>query len=178
MRFSAMRGFTLIEMMISVAVLIVLVAIAAPSFNNFFDKYRVKRAADTFSSFLINSKSEAIKRNQTVRTVITGSGATWCAGMTVNDTCDCSSTGTSACKIDGADRVISSASFKGVELNGPATAYAFEFKSQRGTLTDNETVELESAAGLELNVVVSRVGRIKLCSPSGSGNLGGYPVCP
>lgn len=176
MRFSAMRGFTLIEMMISVAVLIVLVAIVAPSFNNFFDKYRVKRAADTFSSFLINAKSEAIKRNKSVSTVITGNGATWCAGMTENATCNCSTA--NACQIDGVDRVISSTAYKGVKLLGPTTTTAphvFEFKTQRGTVVGNNSVQLESAAGLKLNVVVSLVGRIKLCSPSGS--VSGYPSC-
>lgn len=175
MRFPVMRGFTLVEMMIAVAIFAILAMIAVPSFNTFFDKYRVKRAADTVSAFLINAKSESIKRNQTVRTVITGSGATWCAGVTVDDTCDCTSTGASACKIDGADRVISSATFKGVKLLGPATTHAFQFQPQRGTVVGNETVNLESADGLKLNVVVSPIGRIRLCSPSGS--LGGYPVC-
>lgn len=176
MRLLYTRGFTLIEMMVTVAILAILVSIAAPSFNNFFDKYRVKRAAETLSAFLVNAKSEALKRNKNVRTVITGSGTTWCAGMTENSTCDCSTA--SACQIDGADRVINSTSFKGVQLLEPATTHAFEFKTQRGTVTGFETVELESANGSKLNVVVSMVGRIRLCSPSGTGNLGGYTVCP
>ena len=170
------RGFTLIEMMVTVAVLAILTAIAVPSFNSFFDSYRVKRSADTFSAFLVNAKSEALKRNQTVRTVITGSGQTWCAGMTTKDTCNCSTAGD--CQIDSADRVINSASFQGVKLNGPDTGHAFEFKTQRGTVDGAETVKLESATGSKVNVVVGPVGRIKICSPSGTGNMGGYPVCP
>ena len=173
MRYPVMRGFTLVELMIAVAVLAILMAIVAPSFNNFFDKYRVKRAADTFSSFLINSKSEAIKRNKSVRTVITGTGATWCAGMTENATCNCSTDG--ACQIDGADRVISSTAFKGVKLLGPDSPHVFEFKTNRGTVAGNDSVQLESAAGLKLNVVVSWIGRIRLCSPGGS--ISGYPSC-
>lgn len=177
MRYPVMRGFTLVELMIAVAVLAILMAIAAPSFNNFFDKYRVKRAADTFSSFLINSKSEAIKRNKSVSAVITGTGATWCVGMTEAATCNCSTDG--ACRIDGVDRVISSTAFKGVQLLGPATAstpHVFEFKTNRGTVAGtNNSVQLESAAGLKLNVVVSQFGRIRLCSPGGS--ISGYPSC-
>lgn len=169
------KGFTLVELMVTISIAGILLAIAAPSFNHFFDKYRVKRAADTFSSFLINAKSEAIKRNKSVSTVITGSGGTWCAGMTENATCDCSPSSSSACQIDGVDRVISSTSFKGVKLNGPSSPHEFEFKTQRGTVTGNNSVQLESADGLKLNVVVSLVGRIRLCSPGGS--IGGYPVC-
>ena len=175
-RFLSTRGFTLIEMMVTVAVLAIIVSIAAPSFNGFFDRYRVKRAADTLSAFLINAKTEAIKRNKNVSTVITGSGTTWCAGMTENATCNC--TTASNCQIDDADRVINSTSFKGVKLLGPDSEHAFVFKTQRGTVTGNETVELESANGSKLNVVVSMVGRIKLCSPSGTGNMGGYTLCP
>jgi prepilin-type N-terminal cleavage/methylation domain-containing protein len=169
------KGFTLIEVMVAVAILAILVTLAAPSFNSFIDKYRVKRAADSISAFLVNTKSEAIKRNKTVRAVITGSGATWCAGMTEAATCNCS---TGPCQIDGVDRVISGASFKGVGLNGPDTGHVFEFKPQRGTVAGNETVELVSTNGLKVNVIVGTVGRVRLCSPSGSGNIGGYPVCP
>lgn len=171
----APKGFTLVEMMVAIAILGILVTIAAPSFNSFFDRYRVKRAGDTVSAFLINTKSEAIKRNKTVSAVITGSGATWCVGMTEASTCDCATAG--ACQIDGVDRAIRSTSFKGIELNGPDTAHAFQFKPLRGTVAGNETVELESEDGLKVNVVVGTFGRIRLCSPSGDGNIGGYPAC-
>ena len=98
--------------------------------------------------------------------------------MTTKDTCDCSTNG-SPCQLedDGANRVIKSTSFQGVELNGPDTGHAFEFKTQRGTVDGAETVKLESATGSKVNVVVGPVGRIKICSPSGTGNMGGYPVC-
>jgi hypothetical protein len=95
--------------------------------------------------------------------------------MTESATCGCSTVG--ACQIDGADRVIQSASFQGVDLNGPATGHVFEFRPLRGTVAGNETVELQSAKGLQVNVIVGTVGRVRLCSPSGSGNIGGYPVC-
>lgn len=170
------RGFTLVEMVVTIAVLGIILSIVAPSLNDFLDRYRVKRAADTFSAVLINAKSEAIKRNTIVRTVITGNGTTWCAGVTEADTCDCSLP--SDCKIDNAERVIKSASFTGVKLNGPATSHRFRFTPQRGTVIGNDTVELESASGSKVNVIVSPYGRIKLCSPSGAGNMGGYSVCP
>jgi len=176
MRSRSQKGFTLIEMMVAIAILAILVTLAAPSFNSFIDKYRVKRASDSISAFLVNAKSEAVKRNTEVRVVITGGGATWCAGITEAATCNCSTGG--ACQIDGADRVVQGASFKGVALNGPGTGHVFEFKPLRGTVAGNETVELASANGLKVNVVVGTVGRIRLCSPSGSGNIGGYPVCP
>ena len=179
MRFPAMRGFTLIELMISVTVLGVLLAIAAPSFNNFFDRYRVKRAADTFSSFLINTKSEAIKRNATVRVVFQtpDSGVTWCAGMTMATTCDCTVGSASPCQIDAVDRLVRGTDFRGILLNNPADNAMFSFTPLRGAVTSGN-VQVQSAGGLQIRVTVAGTGRIRLCSPSGSGNIGGYPVCP
>jgi prepilin-type N-terminal cleavage/methylation domain-containing protein len=175
MRARSQKGFTLIELMVAIAILGILVTLAAPSFNAFIDKYRVKRAADTVSAFLINAKSEAVKRNQPVTAVAGGGGGNWCVGMTEEATCDCLTAG--ACQIDGVDRVVQGASFKGVSLNGPDPGHAFEFKPLRGTVSGNDTVELQSVNGLQINVRVGTVGRVRLCSPSGSGNVGGYPVC-
>jgi type IV fimbrial biogenesis protein FimT len=172
MRRSSQQGFTLVELLLTVAVIAILAMMAAPSFNGFFDKFRVKRAAETVSAFLINAKSEAVKRNRTVNAVFTGSGATWCAGMTEAATCNCTTAG--ACQIDGVDRVISSASFKGVELDGLTSPHEFNFEPLLRNV-DNDTVELESAEGLKINVAVSRFGRIRLCSPGSS--VGGYPAC-
>src|SRR5512139_336346 len=167
------RGFTLIELMVAIAVLGILVTLAAPSFNGFIDKYRAKRAADTVSSFLINTKSEAVKRNRAVSAVLTGGGAAWCMGMTEASTCNCVTQG--ACLVGGVERVVRGESFKGVSLIGPATGHAFEFKPLRGTVGGNDTVEFVSANGLKVNVVVGTVGRRRVCARDGS--ITGYPAC-
>lgn len=168
----APKGFTLVEMMVAIAILGILVTIAAPSFNSFFDRYRVKRAADTVSAFLINTKSEAIKRNATVRTVFKSSSSGWCAGMTTAGTCDCTVAG--SCQIDGVDRLIRGSDFKGVTLTSPADGAMFSFTSLRGA-ANSGNAQVQSADGLQVRVVVAGTGRIRLCSPGGS--IGGYPVC-
>jgi prepilin-type N-terminal cleavage/methylation domain-containing protein len=182
MRLRMSRGFTLVELMITIAVAGILLALAAPSFNAFIDKYRAKRAADTLSAFLVNAKTEAIKRNMPMRVVFqsASSGATWCAGMiaapTSTETCDCSAT-PNTCQIDGADRFVRGADFKDIVLNSPADDALFTFTPQRGT-ANSGNAQVQSAGGLQVRVVVGGTGRIRLCSPSGSGNVGGYPVCP
>jgi prepilin-type N-terminal cleavage/methylation domain-containing protein len=175
------RGFTLVELMITIAVAAILASIAMPSFTAFIDKYRAKRAADTLSAFLVNTKTEAIKRNMPMRAVFQSAsgGATWCLGMiaapTSTETCDCSVT-PGTCKVDGVDRVVQSTDFDAIVLNSPADDALFTFTPQRGTVNSGNA-EIESAGGLQVRVVVTGTGRIRLCSPSGSGNLGGYPVC-
>lgn len=172
------KGFTLIEMMVAIAILAILVSLAAPSFNSFIDKYRVKRAADSISAFLINTKSEAIKRNTTVRAVFKTGG--WCVGMTTDATCDCTVANSCQLKLngvpDGAERVVRGSDYRGILLAATESAFAFTPLQGRADVAGN--AEVTSANGLKVRVVVKNTtGRIRLCSPSGAGNVGGYPVC-
>lgn len=172
------QGFTLIEMMTVIAILGILLALATPSFTAYFEKYRAKRAAETISAFLVNAKSEAIKRNAMVSTEfrVSGGGATWCLGMVAGTTCNCTAAG--SCQIDGVDRVVSSADYKGVLLDDPDNGYAFQFDPVRGSLVGTgETVEVVSAGGQQIHVVVSKQGRIRMCSPAAA-FMGGYAKCP
>jgi type IV fimbrial biogenesis protein FimT len=172
----APKGFTLVELLIAITVAGILMAIAAPSFNSFIDMYRVKRAGDTISAFLINTKSEAIKRNTTVRAVFQSadSGATWCVGMTTASTCDCMVA--NACQIDSADRVVRGSDYKDIVLTSPADGAMFSFSPLRGT-ANSGNAQVQSDNGSQVRVIVTGTGRIRLCSPSGSANLKGYAVC-
>lgn len=178
------RGFTLVELIIAMVVFGILVAIAVPSFTSLMDSIRVKRAADAISSFLTNAKSEAIKRNTTVTVVFqtSNSNATWCAGMATISDCDCTGAdATKLCRLDGVDRVLTgSASYKNMLLTNSAGTSAdgvdFSFSPRRGTV-DSGSVQVQSANGLQVRVVVSTTGRIRLCSPDGSGHVGGYATC-
>lgn len=177
--FRAVKGFTLIEMMTVIAIMGILLAIAAPSFTIYFEKYRTKRAGETLAAFLVNAKSESIKRNANVRVVFQSEsgGETWCAGMTTANTCDCATANSCQLQSDGVDRTVSSADFRGVILDDPEDGDMFTFTHQRGTV-NNDTIELESADnGYEMRVTVSSTGRIRLCSPNGSHYIGGYAEC-
>jgi len=55
-------GFTIIELMTTLGVLAVLVALAAPSFSAMLQRWRVREAAEALQSSLYYARSEAIKR--------------------------------------------------------------------------------------------------------------------
>ncbi|MEG0939801.1 MAG: GspH/FimT family pseudopilin [Comamonas sp.] len=59
-RFS--RGFTIIELMVTVAVLGVLAAIAAPSFQPLIERWQIRQVSEELQSTLYFARSEAIKR--------------------------------------------------------------------------------------------------------------------
>jgi len=75
------RGFTIIEMMTTLAVLAILATIAAPSLSNLVRDQRVKTATFDVYASLVFARSEAIKRNADID--VAPSGADWAAGWEV-----------------------------------------------------------------------------------------------
>ncbi|MCY1234905.1 hypothetical protein BKP43_55750 [Variovorax boronicumulans] len=60
------RGFTIIELMLSIAVLAVILMIATPNIDKWLDNTRIRNAAAALQDGLQRARTEAVNRNQNV----------------------------------------------------------------------------------------------------------------
>ncbi len=68
----------MIELMVVIAIVAVLAALAAPSFNPLIERWRVRQAVDALQSALYYTRSEAIKRGGNITIRKEPSGANGC----------------------------------------------------------------------------------------------------
>ena len=175
------HGFTLVELVVTLAVAAILATIAVPAFNNTLEYLRARRATETMVAAFYNAKSEAIKRNTFVRVVFktSNAGATWCHGLTQETDCDC--TTANSCVLDGVERVINNTQFKGiaatVTTNTSGGVPAFNFNPLRGTVNPGNVKFTSDGQGFQSKAVLSGKGRITTCSDTGTGYMGAFEPC-
>jgi len=153
-------GFNLTELMITVAILGILTALAAPSFSSTLERRKIIAAAEAIQSDLRWARGEAIKRNTDVTVTFTpGAAGAW------------------SYTIAPATKTVKSATipeFGNVALTENFGSDDTKFDHTRGTSNDSGTITLTSSSG-EVHIVLSTLGRARICSVGG--NIGGYASC-
>jgi len=76
-------GFTIIELMVVVAILAIMASLAAPSMTRLIGQQRLKSAATDLHLAMVKARSEAIKRNANVS--VSPTGGSWENGWSIPD---------------------------------------------------------------------------------------------
>ena len=142
-------GFTLIELMVTVAVLAILTAIALPNYQAFVLNSRMTAQANDFLASLQLARSEAVKRNAPIS--MNAIGGDWANGWQITDA------GGNVLRVHPALEGASS-------LGGDATTITFQSNGQAGATTFNLcNPDTSIAPGRDITVEVS--GRASVIKP-------------
>ena len=182
-------GFTIVELMVTVAVLAVLTALAVPSFHDFFDRGRVRGAADEVLSLVANARAEAVENDLDVALAFVDNGVDpWCVGANSAvapsggaaappaAACDC--TVANACMVAAQPLVMTSADYVDVEIGALPAAMTFDGMLGAVVPLGTRTVTLTSPSGkYDLEVQVNGLGHARLCTPAGKPGMSGVAKC-
>lgn len=183
-------GFTLIELMVTLLVLVILAVLAAPSFTAMIEKSRLRGAADDVVNLLSIARAEAVKRQRNVNVALGGSTSDWCVGAnrapdpavgqpTPGATsCDCKTP--SSCVLENQQSVVTPPANSGITSD--TVTPNITFNAQTGALipvtTPPGVVTLTSSSSkFALQITVSPLGQVAACVPSGKTFISGYPSC-
>lgn len=164
MKHLSLRGLTLLELAIAIAVLAVLGALAVPGFNSQLDQQRLRSTAEALLADVNEARFEAARQGRTMHVVMNG-GAAWCWAVTTEPDCPCGQG--QACEL----RRALPRDHAGVQLLEAASVQLLA----NGRAESASSVTFESRHGARLRVDVQLLGRARICTPSGSADR--YPAC-
>lgn len=169
------QAFTLLETLIYVALLGLMLLAGSTFFKSIIEYQRITSTASVIFQDLRIAKSEAIKRNTRVRVTFETFEGSWCYGWKINDVCDCFSE--TSCAIDGITLKKSQQEFPQIlltpHLSSPGNRLIFD--NTRMFMANTYGHIKVKTAHKEIRIIVTRTGRVRLCSPSGDSHVMGYP---
>ena len=157
-------GFSLVELLMGIAIVAILVSLAMPSFRDMLRNAEVRNAAESITNGLQRARAEAVTRNTNVEFVL-GAGSSWVVRVVSapdppiesrSGSEGSSNVSVSAVAADLATpaTVVTFNNFGGVAANSPASAAL-----TRVDLT-------ASGATQNLRVTIQTGGAARMCDPS------------
>jgi type IV fimbrial biogenesis protein FimT len=181
-RRSAQRGFSLMEVLVTITLLGILLALAAPSFGEWIRNSQVRTVSDALQNGVRLAQAEAVRRNRQVVFFLTNSqnctpsigaaanGSFWSirtVPLITGDTpevvqCGVLSDVAGGVTINGPVAMCFSSMGRQVANNTPGPADAVCTLSESG----RSTYDVSKTDSRALRVVVALAGQLRLCDPA------------
>lgn len=161
--FPPARGFTLVELMVTLAVALILTMMVVPSVQGLLERQRLSAAVEAVQAQVVLAKSEAAKRSREV-VLNVRAGTPWDATLAYFDQVSTSTV----------SRAITGDSYPGVVMASTVGGGTFRFEPLRGTATAGWIRLSSASSNHQVDIGLDVVGRMTVCSP----NYGRYPACP
>jgi type IV fimbrial biogenesis protein FimT len=146
-------GFTLVELLIVMAVAAILLLATVPSFVSLFVRMRIEGTSNELSADLQNARSESIRRRAAVMLTSNANGA----GYTI---------------VSGTTTLKAVTFATGISIT-PSVSVSYD--AMRAMANAAELTLSASGATAQLRVNTNVMGRVEMCSPGHT--ITGYPAC-
>ena len=170
----SLSGLTLLELLITVAIIVLLVSFGAPTINSIQKSIQLKAAAEGSYFAFQQARVAAITKNIDV-TVAIKSGEKWCAALSDGGVCDCAVA--LECTLDGVEHKIYSADYRFVSIDkvtfGANSVAVFD--ANRGLAMGHAGSIIFTDGEKKLKVILSNMGRVRICAVGS--DTGGYKTC-
>lgn len=166
---SKASGFTLVELMIVIAILAILMTLAAPSFSVIIANSKIRANAQAIIDGLQLARAEAIRRNERVKFVLS-SDTSWTVITNANTTIQTRSAGDG-----GGGILLSPTPSNSTMVTFNPLGRVVNNTDGSSTLTqvdiDVPTTVISATESHDLRIIISSGGLIRLCDPNiGSGD--------
>jgi type IV fimbrial biogenesis protein FimT len=162
MKIAATRGFTLIELMITLAVMGILFAVGFPSMSVWLQNSQIRTAAEGGLNGMQLARAEAVRRNAGVQLAFDANGG-WTANVVAGGEVIQSRPAS-----EGSANVtvaFSPADANTITFNGLGRVVLNADGSDSLTQIDFDSAAMTAAASRELRVAVSTGGVARMCDP-------------
>lgn len=159
----SIRGLTLLETMVALAIVAVLTTLALPSFGSMVSRHRLKAAAEQMSLDLAELRLLATQRGQPMH-VNLSTGPQWCYALATASGCDC--------------RVPQGCQLKTVRAKdhpGVMLLQGQDLRIDAQAVATGNGALLQGSDGARLRVGLSPLGRPKVCAPDAA--VPGFTAC-
>lgn len=154
------RGFSLIELMVSVVVMAILASVAVPSFQSWLRNTQIRNAAESITNGLQKARAEAVSRNTKI-TFVLGADTGWTVTVVSTAT-------------DIERRLAAEGSKNVTRTVLPATSSTVTFNSfglidaanADGSVPFNQVDLTATGSNQPLRVTIGTGGNAKMCDPA------------